>query len=146
MRNLSYGLFLLTAKGEKDNGCICNTCIQVANAPTRLAVSVQNGNYTREIIEKTGIFNVSILTQDTHFGMQSGTDTDKFPSFPAARSKNGLLYLTQNANAFLSCKVVDRKDLGSHTLFIGQLTESKVLSKSPSCTYDHYHKAIKPKN
>ena len=145
-------MFLLTAKGEKDNGCICNTCIQVANAPTRLAVSVQNGNYTREIIEKTGIFNVSILTQDTpfevirHFGMQSGTDTDKFPSFPAARSKNGLLYLTQNANAFLSCKVVDKKDLGSHTLFIVELTESKVLSLTPSCTYDHYHKAIKPKN
>ena len=124
----------------------------MANAPTRLAVSVQNGNYTREIIEKTGIFNVSILTQDTpfavirHFGMQSGRDTDKFPSFPAARSKNGLLYLTQNANAFLSCKVVDKKDLGSHTLFIGQLTESKVLSLAPSCTYDHYHKSIKPKN
>ena len=109
----------------------------MANAPTRLAVSVQNGNYTREIIEKTGIFNVSILTQDIpfavirHFGMQSGTDTDKFPSFPAARSKNGLLYLTQTANALLSCKVVDKKDLGSHTLFIGELTESKVLSLTP---------------
>ena len=28
---------------------------------------------------------------------------------------------------------------------VGQVTESKVLSKEPSCTYAHYHKAVKPK-
>lgn len=150
-RNLSYGLFLLTAKEGKDNGCICNTCFQVASSPMRLAVSVQQGNLTREIIEKTGVFNVSVLTQDTpfalirHFGMQSGADVDKFPSFPAERSENGLLYLTRYANAMFSCRVRETKNLGSHTLFIGEVTEGRALSQSPSCTYDYYHKAIKPK-
>ena len=118
----------------------------------RLAVSVQQGNLTREIIEKTGVFNVSVLTQDTpfalirHFGMQSGADVDKFPSFPAERSENGLLYLTRYANTMFSCRVRETKNLGSHTLFIGEVTEGRALSQSPSCTYDYYHKAIKPKN
>ena len=151
--NLTYGLFVLSARDQdKDNGCICNTAVQVASDPLRLMVSVQMGNLTREMIENSGQFNVSVLTEDVpfetirHFGMQSGRDVDKFASFPAvARSHNGLYHLTENVNAVFSCKVVEKKDLGSHMMFIGQVTEAKVLGKNPSCTYAHYHKAIKPK-
>ncbi len=144
---------MLTAKGEKkDNGCICNTCVQVASDPLRLMVSVQMGNLTRELIEKSGEFNVSVLTDDVpfetirHFGMQSGRDVDKFADFVGfARSFNGLPYLTEHCNAMFSCKVVEKKDLGSHVMFIGEVTEAKHLSKANPCTYAHYHKAIKPK-
>ncbi len=144
---------MLTAKeNDKDNGCIANTAVQVASDPLRLMVSVQMGNLTREIIEKSGEFNVSVLTEDVpfetirRFGMQSGRDVDKFEGFKAVeRSHNGLYYLTENCNAMFSCKVVDKKDLGSHMLFIGEVTEAKTLEKAPSCTYAHYHKAIKPK-
>ena len=143
---------MLTAKEEKDNGCIINTCVQVASNPTRIAISCQSENLTKELIERTGMFNVSILTEDVpfetirHFGMQTGREVDKFAAFPAVkRSHNGLYYLAENANAFISCKVLEKKDLGSHMLFIGEVTESKVLGSAPSCTYAHYHKAIKPK-
>ena len=143
---------MLTAKEDQDNGCIINTCVQVANEPTRIAISCQSENLTKEMIERTGKFNVSVLTEDVpfetirHFGMQTGREVNKFEeSASFKRSHNGLLYLTENANAFVSCKVVDKKDLGSHMLFIGEVTESKVLSKTPSCTYAHYHAAIKPK-
>ena len=143
---------MLTAKDEKDNGCITNTAIQVSENPNRMAVSVQKGNLTRQIIEKTGKFNVSVLTEDVpfetirHFGMQSGRDTDKFAEFPwVKRSHNGLLYVTEKTNAMFGCNVTEKVDLGSHMLFIGEVTESKVLGKEPSCTYAHYHKAIKPK-
>ena len=152
MRNLSYGLFVLTAKEDQDNGCIINTCVQVASDPTRLAISCQSENLTREMIERTGVFNVSVLTEDVpfdtikHFGMQTGREVNKLDAWAEAkRSHNGLLYLTENVNAMFSCKVVDKKDLGSHMMFIGEVTESKVLSKKSSCTYAHYHKAIKPK-
>ena len=151
-RNLSYGLFVLTAKEDQDNGCIINTCVQVANEPTRIAISCQSGNLTKEMVERTGVFNVSVLSEDVpfetirHFGMQTGREVRKLDSWAdAKRSHNGLLYLTENTNAMFSCKVVDKKDLGSHMMFIGEVTESKVLSKAPSCTYAHYHKAIKPK-
>ena len=143
---------MLTAKEDQDNGCIINTAVQVANNPTRLAISCQQENLTREMIERTGKFNVSVLTEDVpfetirHFGMQTGREVNKLDAWAdAKRSHNGLLYLTENTNAMFSCKVVDKKELGSHTMFIGEVTESKVLRKTPSCTYAHYHKAIKPK-
>ena len=143
---------MLTAKEDQDNGCIINTCVQVANEPTRIAISCQSENLTKEMIERTGVFNVRVLTEDVpfetirHFGMQTGREVNKLDSWAEAkRSHNGLLYLTEHVNAMFSCKVVDKKDLGSHMMFIGEVTESKVLSKTPSCTYAHYHKAIRPK-
>ena len=143
---------MLTAKEDQDNGCIINTCVQVANEPTRIAISCQSENLTREMIERTGKFNVSVLTEDVpfetirHFGMQTGREVRKLDSWAEAkRSHNGLLYLTEHVNAMFSCKVVDKKDLGSHMMFIGEVTESKVLDNKPSCTYSHYHKAIRPK-
>ena len=143
---------MLTAKEDQDNGCIINTAVQVANNPTRLAISCQQENLTREMIERTGKFNVSVLTEDVpfetirHFGMQTGREVNKLDAWAdAKRSHNGLLYLTENVNAMFSCRVVDKKDLGSHMMFIGEVTESKVLGKKPSCTYAYYHKAIKPK-
>jgi len=115
-------------------------------------VSVQKGNLTREIIENSGKFNVSVLTEDVpfetirHFGMQSGRDVDKFAHFVGFdRSANGLIYLTEHTNAMFSCEVKEKLDLGSHMHFIGEVTEAKVFGKDPSCTYAHYHKAIKPK-
>ena len=110
-------------------------------------------NLTREMIEKTGVFNVSVLTQDVpfetirHFGMQTGREVDKFEGVSGAeRSRNGLLYLTENTKAMFSCKVQEKINLGSHMLFIGEVTESKVLGSGTPCTYAYYHKAIRPKN
>lgn len=153
LRNLTYGLFVVTAReSDKDNGCIANTAVQVGANPTRIAISVQMGNLNRELIERTGKFNVSVLTEDTpfetirHFGMQSGRDVDKFADFKSVeRSHNGLYYLTEHVNAMFSCEVKEKLDLGSHMLFIGEVTESKTLGKGASCTYAHYHKAIRPK-
>ena len=142
---MSYGLYVLTAGDASDNGCIIDAAAQVARDPDRIAISVQMGNYTREIIEKTGKFNLSVLTQDVpkeviqRFGMQSGRDVDKFQGFTAVeRSHNGLLYVTENTNAMIGCKVISKTDMGSHMLFIGEVTESKVLSSAPSITYADY--------
>lgn len=143
---------MLTARESGiDNGCIVNTCVQVSVKPDRLLISVEKRNLTREMIERTGEFNISTLTEDVpfetirHFGMQSGRDVNKLGSFPGVRkSHNGLAYLTQNTNAMFSCRVIEKMDLGSHMMFVGEVTESKVLSDKASCTYAHYHKAIKP--
>ena len=153
LHKLTYGLFVLTTReSDKDNGCITNSALQVAGDPTKIAVSVQKGNLTRELIERTGKFNVSVLTESVpfetirHFGMQSGRDTDKFAAFTSVkRSHNGLYYITEHVNAMFSCEVEQTLDLDSHIMFVGKVTESKVLGSDTSCTYAHYHKAIKPK-
>ena len=115
-------------------------------------MAVQKNNHTRELIERSGEFNVSVLTEQVpfevirHFGMQTGKEVDKFADFTAtAVSANGVRYITEHTNAFFSAKVVSSADLGSHTLFIGEVTEAQVLGNAPSCTYAYYHAAIKPK-
>lgn len=153
MYKLSYGLFLLTAKDDvKDNGCVINTCVQIANDPTRVSIAVINGNYTCEMIKRTGMFNVSVLSEKSefplyqHFGMQSGKTADKFYGFEdARRSENGLYYVTKGTNAWLSAKVVESYDLGSHTLFVAVVTDGEVLNEDASATYAYYQSAIKPK-
>ena len=150
---LTYGLFLLTAKENwKDNGCIINTAIQVANDPTRISITVLKGNKTHDMIANTGIFNISSITTDAyfelfqHFGMQSGRDVDKFAGWVYIdRSANGLYYMTKAANMYMSAKVTQMVDLGSHTMFIAEVTDAKVLSQDESCTYAYYQSDIKPK-
>lgn len=152
MFRLSYGLFLLTAReGEKDNGCIVNTVMQLTDQPLRILVSVNKQNLTHDMIARTGALNVSVLTEDApfelfqHYGFQSGREVDKFAGANMPRSKNGLVYLTGVANAFLSAKVVSRTDLGTHTLFVAEVVEAKSLSDRPSVTYAYYFENIKPK-
>ena len=150
--NITYGLYLLTAKdGDRDNGCIINTVTQVAESPVRIAVSVVNKNLTCEMIKNSGVLNVSAITSLAnfelfkHFGMQSGRDVDKFAGYTnVKRSANGLYYLTDMANMYLSAKVVESHDLGTHTLFIAEVTDGEVLSLYSTCTYGEYQREIKP--
>lgn len=149
---LSYGLFVLTARGgEKDNGCIINTVQQVTDTPFKISVTVNKNNYTHDMIKKTGVFNVSVLTQSVpfsvfqHYGFKSGRDTDKITGDSMPRSENGVVYLSSFSNALISGRVVDEVDCGTHTLFIAEVTEAKTLSDESSVTYQYYFDHIKPK-
>lgn len=153
MYKLSYGLFVLTAReADKDNGCIINTAIQAASAPDQLSICVNKANYTHDMIQRTGKFTVSILAQNAefalfrHFGFQSGRDVNKFDAFEkCARGTNGVYYITEGTNAYISVTVDKSEDLGSHTMFIGKITDMEVLSDIPSATYGYYQDNIKPK-
>ncbi len=152
MYKLSYGLFVLTAKDEeKDNGCIINTAIQASSMPNQLSICVNKPNLTHDMIVKTGKFTVSVISQDAgfdlfkHFGFQSGKDVDKFKNFEKCkRGENSIYYITEGTNAYISVNVSKTEDLGSHTMFIGEITDMEVLSETPSVTYDYYLKNIKP--
>ncbi|MDE5863011.1 MAG: flavin reductase [Lachnospiraceae bacterium] len=151
MNKLSYGLFVLTAKdGDRDNGCIINTAAQVTTLPNRIIITVNKDNYTHDMIIKTGEFNISVLDEsadfDTfkNFGFQSGRETDKFAQITFARAENGIAYLTKQCNSFISGKVTDKVDLGTHTMFVAEVTGGEVLSDNASATYAYYHANIKP--
>lgn len=152
MYKITYGLFMLTTTdGEKQNGCIVNTVSMLTDNPKRIVVFVNKANYSEELLRKTGIFNVSILTQKTpfdvfkQFGFASGRDTDKFGVKAYPQTENGLNYLPDYANAVLSAKVIDAHDYGTHTLFVAEVTEAKTLSADPSVSYEYYLSNIKPK-
>ena len=150
MRNISYGLFILTARdGDKLNGCVTNTLQQVTTSPNRISITVNKENYTHDMVLKAGEFNVSILSEDAkfdtfkHFGFQTGRDIDKFEDFPMVLAKNDIPYITDGTNGYISAKVIHSIDLGSHTLFLADVTDGEVLSSVPSATYDYYQKNIK---
>lgn len=150
---LSYGLFVLTAReGEKDNGCIINTVMQITDTPKRISIAVNKANYTHDMIDRTGVFNVSVLSTDApfavfqQFGFCSGRDTDKFADNQnLQRSDNGIIYVPEYANAYISGKVIERNDYGTHTVFVAEVTQAVVLSRTPSVTYAYYFEHIKPK-
>ena len=136
MFKLSYGLYVLTARsGEKDNGCIINTAV------------------TEQMIRESGEFNLSVLTDAvpmsviSRFGFQSGRDCSKFEGCDCVRrSANGIRYIPKYTNAYISCKVLEARDHGTHTLFVAEVTEAVVLDKSAeSVTYERYLSEIKPK-
>ena len=166
MYKLSYGLFVCTAvRGDKMNGCITNTAVQVASDPNRISIAINKANYTHDMVKETGVCNISVISKDTsfalfkHFGFQSGRNVDKFsPELldPLAKeiangesickmADNGIPYITAGTNAYFSLKVEKEVDLGSHTLFICEPTFMTMLSDTPSCTYEYYQSDIKPK-
>ena len=151
MYKLTYGLFVLTTKdGAKDNGCIVNTVSMITDNPKRVTVYVNKGNYTEQLIQKTGVFNACVLTEKApfetykQFGFCSGRDTDKFAGKSYPRTENGLYYIQDGCNAVISAKVVEKLDVGTHTLFVAEVTEAIVLNNDKSVTYEYYQTNVKP--
>ncbi len=148
--DLTYGLFLIgSAADGKENACVTNTVIQLASSPTRVSLACINGNLTPELIKKSGCFTVSILDETAqfplfqNFGLQHGTDVDKFAGYEVLHDHNGMPYITEGACALLSCRVLSVQDLGSHTLFIAEVTDAEKLSSGRPVTYSEYHSRIK---
>lgn len=153
----TYGLFLLASRmGERDNACIINTAVQAASEPRQVSIACVKGSCTQEMIDESGIFSVSVLTEATssaffkHFGMQSGHDVEKFeqstsadmPGGNVGRTESGLVY-ERSANAFFSCRVVAREDLGSHVAYVGVVEEAQRLSDEPSISYGYYQRVTR---
>ena len=151
--NIQYGLFVITTQnGDRDNGCISNTVAQVTAQPNRISVALNKGNFTTELIQHSGRFTASILSEAAdfelfkHFGFQSGRTVNKFADFTDCRRvSNGTFAITRGTNAFISADVEQAIDLGTHMLFIGLVTEMETLSDTPSATYNYYQANIKPK-
>ena len=153
MYKLSYGLFVLTAhNGDRHNGCIINTAIQAASEPNQISICVNKANFTHDMVMESGEFTVSIISEKAtfdlfkRFGFASGRDTDKFAGFESFETgANGIRYITEGTNAYISVKVTQTNDLGSHTMFIGTITDMAVLDDAASATYAYYFENIKPK-
>lgn len=148
---LSYGLFVVTAnENGKDNGCITNTVVQQTTTPNRISVTINKNNYTHDMIMRTGIFNVSVLSEEAkfdtfkHWGFQSGKTVDKTVGITFYRLENGVIYIVDGVNAVICAKVEQTIDLGTHTLFIAEVTDAFPTDKASSATYAYYHSNIKP--
>lgn len=149
---IGYGLYVVTCNdGKKDNGLIVNTVAQVSDAPKRISVTINKANYSHHVIKKTGKLNVNCLSTEApfsifeKFGFVSGRNVDKFAGESVVRSENGLVYLTDFVNSYMSLTVEQYVDLGSHGMFICTIDEAKVQNNKETMTYSYYHSNVKPK-
>lgn len=150
--NISYGLYVVqTTVKEKSNGCIINTCNQIANSPTRVAISLINENYTTELLKQSDLCKVSILDMSTTydfiklFGLNSGRDVDKYRYACNSIDENGIRYTDSHACSVLTCKILESHDLGSHTMFICEVVNAEKTSEFEPITYAYYQEHLKPK-
>ena len=152
MFKIGYGLYVLTTREDlKDNGCIINTAGQLTEDPARIQISVNKKNLTHDMVLHTEQFNLCCFSTDAEyalfrrFGFQSGRKADKFAGLSCLeRSENGIYLLTQGINAILCARVTETVDLDDHTLVIAEVTENRVVSQVPSCTFDYYQTNICP--
>ena len=152
MFNISYGLYILTAKTEKLNGCVINALSQVTWTPNRIIIAINKNNFTTEQILKTKKFNVSILNEEANFdlikrfGFTSGKNINKFEDFSDYKiAENEIPFITQGTNSYISAEVLEVRDLGSHYEFLADVTKEVSVNDIPSITYSYYQSNIKPK-
>lgn len=151
-KTLGYGLYAVTTRdGTRDNGMICNTIMQTTSDPARVVAVLNKNSLTHETIRATGLLNVNVLSQNAPFpliealGFHSGRDGDKLARIPFSRAANGLAVLMEHCVAFLSLRVSDYVDLGTHGMFICTVDEAHVRDGGSAMTYAHYLAHVKPR-
>ncbi len=143
---LGYGLYVVSSrKGDRLNGQIANTVFQITSEPPTIAVSINKNNLTHEFIKESKVFTASILSQDTplsfigHFGFKSGKDIDKLEGISYKTGETQAPVVTDNTLAYLEARVIQEMDVGTHTIFVGELVGADVIKEGEPMTYAYYH-------
>ena len=151
LRTLSYGVYIVsTMDGERPTGCTANSAMQITSSPATIAVSINHDNYTNHCIDASGLFAVSILAETSapsligHFGFQSGREVNKFDTV-SFEMKSGVPIITDSCG-YIVCKVINKMETSSHTVFLGEVIDGDVLLSAPAMTYAYYHNVIKGKS
>jgi ferric-chelate reductase [NAD(P)H] len=153
LEKISYGLYIVSSfKERKFNGQIANTVFQITSEPPKVAVSINKENLTHDFIESSGCFAVSVLKQDTPFpfigmfGFKSGRNIDKFTNCSYKIGKTGCPIVLENSIAYMEFKVIDKVDVGTHTIFIGEMQDGEILEEGEPLTYSYYKMVKKGKS
>ncbi|OHD55713.1 MAG: flavin reductase [Spirochaetes bacterium GWF1_51_8] len=149
---ISYGVFLVTSrKGEEYNGQVSNTVFQINSEPPTIEIVINKLNLTHDYLMNSEYFGVAVLNEETpmtyigRFGFKSGRDIDKFEGIEYATTANGIRIPLEYTVAWLECQIITKVDTSTHTIFIGRLTDSKVLTEDDPMTYKYYHTVKKGK-
>ena len=147
---MTYGLYLVSTRcGDVAAGCVVNTLAQVTTSPIQMTIAINKENYTTGLIERSGLFTAVALCREAtmdligRFGFHCSRDTEKFEGFRTRADENGVPFVCEQAAARFSCKVVNRLDLGTHILFVGELLAAEVLEARDPMTYAYYHEVKK---
>ena len=145
---LSYGLYVVGVKnGDSFGGCIVDAMMQVtSDMPPLLMLGSMRNNLTNQLIRKTGELTISVLRADAdpfliaNFGFQSARKVEKWENVEYA-VKDGLPVLL-DAASYLRCRVLEAKDLSTHTVYTCEVTDAWNGDGEP-LLYSDYQKHMK---
>lgn len=150
-RKLSYGVYVVsTWDNGRATGCTANSAMQITSSPATIAVSINHDNYTNQCIAASGKFAISILAEESdpsiigNFGFRSGKDFDKFES--VSYSVKDFMPVVDDSCGYITCKVIDKMETATHTVFLGEVTGGEVFGDKEAMTYAYYHKVVKGKS
>lgn len=142
----SYGVYVVsTHNGGKLNGQIANTVCQVASDPPTVSVSINKENLTHELITKSRVFSISVLSEEApmqfigRFGFKSGRETEKLEGIGYKPGKTGSPIVLDYATSYMDCEMIGSMDVGTHTVFLGIVVEAEVVGQGHPMTYEYYH-------
>jgi rubredoxin/flavin reductase (DIM6/NTAB) family NADH-FMN oxidoreductase RutF len=143
---ISYGMYIVSSvRDGKYNGQIANSLMQITNEPVTIAVSINKKTLTHEYIDASGMFTISVLGKSASlrligkFGFRSGRNEDKFKDTGYDILASGCPAVTDDSICYLGLKVADKMDCGTYTVFLGEMTESRMIAPAEPMTYDYYH-------
>lgn len=152
-RCINYGLYIVSSIDADGRyvGCIANTFQQIASEPPMVSVALNKDNHTTKCISASKKFCVSVLSESAtmelvgRFGFQSSKDVDKFEETSFNLGDDGVPEVTQNTSAVFHVEVADEVDAGTHTLFIGKVSDAQIVSDERPMTYNYYHSVLRGK-
>ena len=143
---IQYGMYIITSKHEETiNGQVATVVFQVTNTPVQLAVCLSKNTYTYELALKSKVLGISVLSEEAQakeigvFGYRCGRECFKFSGVNYETGITGVPLVTDNALVIMEITINQIIDLGTHVLFIGELSSSKKLRDGNALTYENYH-------
>jgi len=125
------GLFIVGSRaGERRNGMTCNFVTQLGFDPKLLGVSVEKDAVTHELVSAGGVFALCIVDREDRAIVRKFTkpvevdlEARTLNGFPFHDGATGAPILDQ-AVAYADCEVRSTVDVGSHTLFLGEIVDA----------------------
>lgn len=125
------GLYVIGSRaGERRNAMTANWATQVSSDPKLVAVSVEKPALTHELIATGRVFSVNLVDREDRAIVRKFTKPVEVDA--AARTLNGFGYhdgpsgapILDQAVAWVDCRLHGEVDLGSHTLFLGEVVDA----------------------
>ena len=117
----------------------------ICSDPAMVSISVRKERYSYDIIKETGEFVINLTTNDLTFatdycGVKSGRDVDKFKEMKLTPCESKTIAAPGIAESPVSieCKVKQIIELGSHDMFLAEVTAVSVnLNDIGLTAYSH---------
>jgi flavin reductase (DIM6/NTAB) family NADH-FMN oxidoreductase RutF len=130
LRMFSYGLYSVgVAHGADRNLFTANWLTQVSFDPPLLALSVENDSHSIEVLRASGVFAVSVFSQEDReqagaLGKRWKLRPTKIEEAPHHLGLTGCPIL-ESALGVVECRVIDSLPAGDSTLFVGEVIHAE---------------------